>query len=494
MNPMKVRNLAIAGAVAAALGSAANATNVTPDYVIYTGGGSAEPIPVQVALCTLLQNVDVFTDASTDGQSADYLVLEGTAINAIGGIAAGKSVMVMYKFNGGSYLNGAQYLSNSGGTLTYPTVAGVLNNAAIPSGTFPQTGPAGSGCTAGDGFPTFAYNNTQSGNSILTNLEQPALGVTDLEVAAFSGDNNPNGPSAPLVTVGHAAKGYDLVEGIAVSAPLFAVKSNFTANEVEQILSGGLTDWHDFIADSGAPVAAAGTPIKLIDRNIGSGTKTAGSAFFLGYPWLGSFSTRAGSAVYGYTAGPVTAAGYQDISASNSATVVTDLQTCTSSSLYCIAVLSADNAPYLNQVGGKNTYDFVSINGTYVDTNVNGVDSLNDPAGAGSSFKNVILGNYGFYYQVSLNQDSTYLASNPIPQAFSNALQTALQSSQIAGLATGKQFPVSAPAIVLDPDVATFVTGKAGVAIESRQGNSDSFPAMNNHAFGVTITFGKDPL
>ena len=46
MNLTKVRNLAIAGAVAAALGSAANATNVTPDFIIYTGGGSAEPVRV----------------------------------------------------------------------------------------------------------------------------------------------------------------------------------------------------------------------------------------------------------------------------------------------------------------------------------------------------------------------------------------------------------------------------------------------------------------
>jgi hypothetical protein len=520
MNVSKARNSAIAAAVATALGSAgaAYAVNLTnPAVVFYMAGGSAEPQPVQAAVCQLLSNVDSITDAAgtisaTNDFSSDYLILEGTATNTIGSIAAGTEVMVMYKFNGGSYLNGAQSFGSGAGTLSFPTVSSVITGVtAIASGTTTNSGGPGTACTQGDGGPTYQQTTAYS-----LGAQTPSVGITDLEVAAFSGDNNPNAPAA-LVNPVNPHPGYDLVEGIAVNDKLFQVKSNFTTAEVKAILSGFLTDWHDFTGNNGQPVAEAHTGIVLIDRNVGSGTKTAGSAFFLGYPWLGAFELAPGSATFGYTgsgsattrvgishSGPGQStksggipSGYVDFMEGNSALVVEDLQTCNASTapVYCIAVLSADNAPYLNQVGGANTYDFVSIDGTYVDTNATGSDSLNDPSGAGSTFKNVILGNYGFYYQVSVQTQSGLTGTNAALEAALLPLLTT-NASAIAGITQKKKFPVAAPSIVLDPDNLSAVTANpaAGTVLQTRSANSDNVLAQSPELFGATLTFNNDPL
>jgi hypothetical protein len=516
MNVSKARNSAIAAAVATALGSAgaAHAVNLTsPAVVFYMAGGSAEPQPVQAAVCQLLSGVDSITDASgaitsTNNFSSDYLILEGTATNPIGSITAGTEVMVMYKFNGGSYLNGAQSFGTGGGTLSYPSVSSVITGVtAIPSGTTSNSGGPGTACTAGDGGPTYQQTTAYT----LSTSTQPQIGITDLEVAAFSGDNNPNGATSALISPVAPHSGYDLVEGIAVNDKLFKVKSNFTTEEVKKILSGVLTDWHDFTGNNGQPVAEAKTPIVIIDRNIGSGTKTAGSAYFLGYPWLGAFQVRSNSAQFGYTgtgsatvrvnvsgSGPgAGAAGFVDWNDGNSALVVEDLQTCNASTapVYCIAVLSADNAPYLNPVAGANAYDFVSINGTYVDTNVTGTDSLNDPTGAGSTFKNVILGNYSFYYQVSVQTLTSYSGTNAALEAALLPLLTT-NASSIAGITQKKKFPVAAPSITLDPDLLSGVTTSpvAGTVLETRSAVSDSFLQLSPNLFGASLTFNTDPL
>ncbi len=270
-----------------------------------------------------------------------------------------------------------------------------------------------------------------------------------------------------------------------------------------------MTDWHDFTADNGTPVAALHTPIVLLDRNIGSGTKTAGSAYFLGYPWLGAFQAAPGSATFGYTTscgGSSTfsvscsgsaagSAGYQDISLSNSASVVADMQTCNAGTAFCIAVLSADNAPYLSQVSGANAFDFVSLDGTYVDTNVTGTDSLNDPSGAGSTFKNVILGSYPFYYQVSVQTLGSYTGNNAALEASLLPLLTTTCSADCRCHAEG-QVPTAAPSILLDSDNLSALTASptAGTVIETRGANSDSFPALDKFVYGATLTFNNDPL
>ena len=142
----------LACSIAAALGSnAAFAVGpaVTPDFVFYYGGGSAEPQAVGAATCRLMSNVDLYT--STAGGKADtkYYILYGTTTATNGSVPSGKNVMVMYKFNGGSYTNGGQPQSPASVGLPYPTVASVVTGAtAIGTG-------AGTYCTPGNGTPTF---------------------------------------------------------------------------------------------------------------------------------------------------------------------------------------------------------------------------------------------------------------------------------------------------------------------------------------------------
>jgi hypothetical protein len=506
----------LACSIAVALGTnAAHAVvpTTTPGLVIYSGGGSAEPQPVEAAFCKLFNNVDLYSDLQK-AQSGSYLVLYGTAINAIGSIPAGTNVLYFYKFNGGSYTNGgipqggSQSAAGTAQSLPYPTTASVLGTSSLLT-----AGTQGTVCTAAQkGLPTFGYTP-----NIVGNPQIPDFGITDVEVPLFNSFNNPT--TLPLVTVGAPSLVYDLVEGVAVTnalftgvgsngAPLSGVnkKTNFTRAEVAGILSGNITDWHDIYADNGSPVAPAGSGIILIDRNVGSGTKTGGTAYFLGAPGLAtstqpnSVSNLAGD---GNGAGGLNGAGYgpalalsqtsQDVQDTSSATVVRDLtaaNNASTGSLLAIAILSVDNPPALNQSTGGNPYDFVKINGVAMDGNTS-TDNIN--GSTGSSYINVINGSYDFFYQVNFNERSGFSTGAPANNvAFATGLKAALQSTSLAGVNAGVQFPLATNGIVIDGDTASSLA--TGVTITSRNGSSASTPKVVTKLAGGVITPGTDPL
>ena len=510
----------LACSIAVALGTnAAHAVvpTTTPGLVVYSGGGSAEPQPVEAAFCKLFNNVDLYSDVQK-AQSGSYLVLYGTAINAIGSSPAGTNVLFFYKFNGGSYANGgipqagSQSAAGTAQSLSYPTTASVLGTATLLT-----AGTQGTVCTAAQkGLPTFGYTLNVTNNP---NPQIPDFGITDVEVPLFNNFNNPT--TLPLVTVGSPALVYDLVEGVAVTNSLFTgvgpsgaalsginKKTNFTRAEVAGILSGSVTDWHDIYADNGSPVAPAGTSIILIDRNVGSGTKTGGTAYFLGVPGLATSTTpnsvtnfagtgngSGGLNGAGYTGTTVAttgsaAQGFQDVLASSSAAVVSGLITANNASLLAIAILSVDNPPALNQSTGGNPYDFVKINGVAMDSGVN-PDNINGPTG--SSYINVINGSYDFFYQVNFNQRSGFSTGAPANNvAFANGLKAALQATSLAGVNAQVQFPLATNGIVIDGDTASSLV--PGVTITSRNGNSASTPKVVTKLAGGVITPGNDPL
>jgi hypothetical protein len=418
----------LACSIAAVLGTGvahAVGPTTTPDLVVYAGGGSAEPQPVEAAFCRNYSNVDLYVDtgALLNGFSKSYLVLYGTSTGANLGVPSGKNVLFIYKFNGGAYTNGAVPQTTGGGTLNYPTQASILN-AADPLLTVAQGSPtatAGTVCTAAQkGLPTYQYTPT------VGNTEQPTFGLTDQEVAAYAGDNNPAGvlngsnvwvPNA-LVTVGDSDLLYDLVFGVAVTNTVYAgtattnAKTNFSRAEVGAILSGQVTDWHNIYADNGSP------GIILIDRNVGAGIKAAGSLYFLGYPAAGgnallpnSVTNTAGTGNgtgngalsnspynIGYSpAGLVNSQTSQDIQETSTAAEVSDLVNGNTDGLLAIAILSVDNAPALAQVGGVSkpgNYEFVKINNTAMDL---GSASDNINGTVGSSYINTIDGSYDFF-------------------------------------------------------------------------------------------------
>jgi hypothetical protein len=506
----------LACSIAVALGTnAAHAVvpTTTPGLVVYSGGGSAEPQPIEAAFCRLFNNVDNYTDATTKGAaSSDYLVLYGTAINAIGSIPAGTNVLYFYKFNGGSYVNGgipqagSQSAAGTAQNLTYPTTASVLGASLLTAGT------QGTVCTAAQkGLPTFGYTPT------LTNNQIPDFGITDVEVPLFNNFNNPT--TLPLARVGSPSLVYDLVEGVAVTNSLFTgvgpsgaalpginKKTNFTRAEVAGILSGNVTDWHDIYADNGSPVAPAGTGIILIDRNVGSGTKAGGTSYFLGFPGLGASvepNSVSNLAQTGNGAGGVNGAGYgpklvlsqtsQDVMDTSSAAVVQDLTSAnnaSSGSLLAIAILSVDNPPALNQSTGGNPYDFVRINGVAMDGNTS-TDNIN--GSTGSSYINVINGSYDFFYQVNFNERSGFSTGAPANNAaFAAGLKAVLQSPTLAGVNANAQFPLATNGIVIDGDTASSLA--KGVTVTSRGGSSSSNPNVVLKVAGSAIPTGNDPF
>jgi hypothetical protein len=525
MNPINKASR-VAYAVAAALGtSGAHATlpTTTPDLTVYAGGGSAEPQPVEAAFCRNFSNVDLYTDTGAATQSASYLVLYGTSTGANAGFPSGKNVLFIYKFNGGSYPNGAVPQTTGGGTLNFPTVNSILNTSSLIGAGSTQ----GTACTATQkGLPTYTYT-IAVGNNV-----QPAFGVTDLEVGAFAGFNNPTGAlsgttwiPSPLVTVGKADLAYDLVEGVAVTNSLYTgavagtnAKTNFSRAEVAAILSGYVTDWNQIYADNGSPVAPSGTPIILIDRNVGSGTKAAGSLYFLGYPAAGGNSLLPNSetntwhtgkgtgngalsnAPYnaGYSSGSlVTTQTLQDIQEKSSASVVTDLINADTNSLLAIAILSADNPQAYSPTTGH--YDFVKVNNTAMDTYGQSIpapitnDNINGTVG--SSYLNVISGSYDFFYQVNVNaQSSGALTGDNAADAntFAAAMLSVMQNPSLTGVNSGSVFPLATNGIVADAD--RNATLAKGVTVVTRGGNSAGAlkPALTQ-TIG-TIVAGKDPL
>jgi hypothetical protein len=483
----------VAGAVAAALASGTSfaaegkspggkpptGPGTTPDYVIYTAGGSAEVNPVMVAACRILNNMDSYSDAGT-ADSASYRVFYGDLISAQGSAAAGSHVMIIYKFNGGSYANGVAPQGAAGGTVVYPLESDILN-ATLNAGA-----TQGTACTTGK--PTYGYTNSVSPAT----PEQPDWGISDVEAPMFVGvENNPNYPAPNVVVQNHDLL-YDLVEGVAVTANLYAEKTNFSRAEVAGILDGFYTDWSQLYGDNKQPLPAGG--IVLIDRNTGSGTKAAGNQFFLGFPGLASNALAPESVTYSqYTQTTLPTSEVQsDVITTSSTAQATALKTLQTNNIRAVSVLSMDTAPAINQaVPGTNSYDFVKINGTAVDT---GGASDNINGSVKSTYINAVTGNYEFFYQPNFNYRNAWFSGTGGNTGIGKALLAAFQSASFSGAASGLIFPGAAPGTLSDADRSGSLS--AGVTIDTRGGISTGLlvPVFEGTAGGPAIPTVGDPL
>jgi hypothetical protein len=483
----------VAGAVAAALASGATLAaegkspggklptgpGTTPDYVVYAAGGATEVNTLMVAACRVLQNMDSYSDAGT-ADSASYRVFYGDLISAQGSAAAGSHVMLIYKFNGGAYANGIAPQTAAGATVVYPLESDIL------SATLNAGATQGTACTTGK--PTYKYTNSVSPAT----PEQPDWGLSDLEATIFVGiENNPNYP-APNATVQNHDLLYDAIEGVAVTANLYAEKTNFSRAEVAGILDGFYTDWSQLYGDNNQPLPAGG--IVLIDRNVGSAIKAAGNQFFLGFPGLGSNALAPESVTYSqYTQTTLPTSEVQsDVIASSTTVQATDLKTLQTNNIRAISILGMDTAPAYNQaVPGTNSYDFTKIDGTAVDT---GGASDNINGSVKSTYINAITGNYEFYYQPNFNYRNAWFSGTGGNTGIGKAILAAFQSSTFPGAASGLAFPAAAPGSLIDADRASSLG--AGVTIHSRSGISTGLlvPVFEGTAGGPAIPIVGDPL
>jgi hypothetical protein len=492
MNP-RGKNILVAAAVAAALGSSsayAVIPSVAPGDVEYFGGGSAQANAFYVAACKLMTNVDVISDGAAGVLSGDYYILYGALTTATGTVAAGTNVMMIYKFNGGSFANGLAPDANAGATtLIYPTLASIQAGAAIAGRA------AGSACTTG--LPTFSMTNTLEATG-----RAPDFGLTDVEPSMFQHFNNPSLADAgfpknddggvPPVTTPDGI--YDNLFGVAVTHDVFTgthPKTNFSRAEVEGIIQGNISDWSQIYADDGTALAAGG--IIFLDRGEGSGTKASGSQYFLGYPGDGASSVLPFSATTGYCASktltlcdPTFVAASLDIAEASTNAIISDLALAQAHALRAIAVLGLENPPAKNQVGGVNTYDFTKINSVAVDTGAVG-DDIN--GAVATSYVNAVKGYYDFYYQNSFNTRST-LAGNPL--AFANAFKTQMTLATFVGANAGVGFPSAVSGTLLDADKAAALA--KGVTLNSRNKVSTGPLAPVFTATSGAIPVSSDPL
>ena len=166
------------------------------------------------------------------------------------------------------------------GTAVTCTVAGT----SAANGSNDSWGPAG---VSGSGVANSAPNAA------------PDLGVSDLEMDAFVGNNSPYvapppagyapgtfGPAqtqAALAAFPHHVL-FQQTFGIVVNNGI--TQTNLSKQAVANILNGNYVDWSSVpdanVATPGATVKAASTPIFVCNREVGSGTRTSAAIFFLG--------------------------------------------------------------------------------------------------------------------------------------------------------------------------------------------------------------------
>jgi hypothetical protein len=486
----------VAAAVSTVLGTAAHALppgnftdgTIAPANFYYSGGGSAEPQAVFAAVASLLQagTVDVYTDSAATAahpQSTNFLVISGktASTNALTGAAttfpANTNVAFLYRYSGGSFPNGAQVFV-TGGTLAYPTPASLAGGALI----------GGGGHTSLN--PTYRYTGVNTDN------HTPDFGITDEEPALFNFWWNLNGLTQPQSLAGLNHKPLWVAPfGIAVTDRLYQKKKNWSRGEIAGVLTGSVSDWSQLNDDTGTPLAAGATII--IDRGSGSGTKASGNEFFLNYP--GGQSSLGGSLqphsvisnanVNGGTTGTVlntSLTTLQDIKEPSGVAEADDLITANQAGLFALAVEGLEFPPTSEQhTLGTNDYEFVSIDGAFIDSNTGTVDNINSPNQASSTqYSNITNGRYPYAFQPTYN----YKGSLPVSGSFEFDILGNLTNENLAAAHTGNAFPASAQGILLDP----ITTGNtdAGNMNWSHNGNSNQPPLFN-----AVVTAAKpDPL
>jgi hypothetical protein len=490
MNVMKspTKVSLVAAAVASALGTSAYALPpsawTSGMTVYYSGGGSAEANAVFSAVNGLLTNVDVYTDNSPTAkhpQSANYLAVSGTT-NGTGGLPAGTNIGFIYKYNGGSFPNGALPFVGAGSNLVYPTLASLAGAAVIS--------PAPSPITSTN--PSYSYTGVN------TNSNLPDWGITDEEVSLFNVLYNLNGSPIQNLTGINSKPAYIAPFGVAVTSNLFTKKKNFSKGEIASILQGTVSDWSQLNDDTGAPLAAGG--VILLDRGSGSGTKASGNQFFLNYPGgnatggalrPGSVSATAviGNAasvnVYTSTTLVTNVTDFQDVKEASNASTVDDLVLANTKGLRAVAILGLEFPPLFEQnTAGVNDYSFAAIDGTYPDTQTGTTDNINATTRpATTKYTNIVNGTYEYWFQTAYNLRSGFTLS-----AFQNAVRNNLYSVNLSAAHTGSAFPTSAPGVLLDP-LTTHATSAGNLSV-TRKANSTSPPVFQ----AVVTPAVGDPL
>lgn len=473
------KHLIAVGIAAMGLASSAHALgpSVTPDYVVYASGGSAQANAVYVATLSLLSSVDSYTDSSTCAESGSWRILFGTTTAQLDDglgttIPAGKNVLFMYRFTGGTFLNGIQAVAQASTATTYPAVADILNTTTTVS--------CGGAPHATQKFTIVASLGGQI----------PDFGLSDEEVGLFNNTLNVTGtytsvgslskftPGNPLsaATVANLTTNalYTNLVGIAATLPLYNgtwsspahPKTNFTKSEVAGILTGSIKNWNQLRADDGTQLP--NQKMILLDRAPGSGTKAAVSQYFLQNPVAKSGggaltpyneTTSAGGggptgSVPTATCSSTVPATNVDFNEGSSSTLFADLSSMSGNNCLAVGILGLEFAPEVQNLN----YQFVSINGA------DPYARVTSGSHTFATYANEINGTYDLMYDNSFNYRTAsingggFLGDTTYHSVFINSFLTALSSSSLPGGVSGGVFPAGVTGALLDPFVSGAVT------------------------------------
>jgi hypothetical protein len=286
----------IAAAVAAAFASTyADATPTlaqaaSPAASLVIAGSSAAQSglfsAIEADLCGGAGNALVVKSA---GGSSNFLAVScalSKAVTGTPGIAAGSIITVYYRTEGGSVV----------GAL--PIVSGKQIKRLNLADTVDCTASGNTGtCTVNGVTSTSGTVDSWTGAVVEDTVQ---LGVTDVEPGQLTGLDFPSNYSSGVFGSATAsalgglttAKLFQQVFGLAVNTSGGVLPStiNLSKEAAANILLGNYTDWSVVPGNNttGAGITGAAQKITRIDREPGSGTRTATNIYFLNYPCASS--------------------------------------------------------------------------------------------------------------------------------------------------------------------------------------------------------------
>jgi hypothetical protein len=265
-----------AGAVIPTLAQASGPTATTLVMAGSSAASSAVGTAIKNDLCGGAANT---LSAASKGGSANFLAFSCFTSTAITGLPSNSLVTIYYRTEGGSVVGALPVVSNK--QIKRLNLADTTNCT--------QSGATAT-CTVTGTTSTSGTTDTWAGAVVADTVQ---LGVTDVEPGQLTGADFPSNYSAAafgtatpaqLAALAHKPL-FGQIFGLAInkSGESFSTV-NLTKQSAANILLGNFSDWsHVPDAVTGNPVSAAPAAITRINREPGSGTRTATNIFFLNY-------------------------------------------------------------------------------------------------------------------------------------------------------------------------------------------------------------------
>jgi hypothetical protein len=273
---------AVAAAMASGYAGAAVPTLAqanAPTAKLVMAGSSAAAAGVGTAIQTDLCGGAANTlTAKSAGGSANFLAYSCFTATAITGIPANTLITIYYRTEGGSVVGALPVVSNK-----------QIKRLNLADASCAVVGAAAT-CTVSGAVTTSATTDSWTGAVVADTVQ---LGVTDVEPGQLTNADFPSNYSAAAFGTATPAqlkalsptRLYGQIFGLVVnkSGQSFSTV-NLSKQSAANILLGNFSDWANVPdAISGVAISSGSSAITRINREPGSGTRTAANIFFLGY-------------------------------------------------------------------------------------------------------------------------------------------------------------------------------------------------------------------